>query len=641
MERRTDMKRLLAILLLCSMVLTLLPGVGFAEGECSCESACTAEVKDPDCPVCSAEGATPEACGKSVPAEQNAGDGEGNPVTTYTVRYDSGPYGQNHSTNTEDTKQTGVPLTLRGELFQHKDCTHYQIGWCTSPEGDRVDYACSGEYTADESVTLYPAWKAYASISIPYSIVIEQGGEVAPEGLTFFLNYFSSGGGNGVYFDPGTVTTAGKGTYSGTLILRGEPGTLSHCLQAGLFLSFSSSSSDEGWSFSDAAYYIKGAPAADSTDDNPRYDWTLYRASFIDYDYTATDEIASVMTFVNTYTKNYTESTVTYLPGADGSGSIPADTKTPHVPLILSGQAFTREGYRQTGWATEENGPLAYSMYGTYTDEADITLYPYWERVYTVSIPLSLQVKLGGELEPGETEFSFQFRGQNDGVLACPVYFSGGSLTTKGSGSYPGALVAQESENNFAQISDGFYLRQRIGDDPRWEYDDTVYYIRVYPKAVAYAAAAQEADYIYEIHPAVWSGDSYIPLDETVDAITFVNTYTENAKRYTVTVTDDGGGTGAASPSSAKAGETVKLTATAKSGYVFKKWEIVSGDITIRDGSFTMPEGDVTVKAIFAKSGKLDNVPKTGDDTLSPVLPLLLSAALAGAAWYRKKKQEE
>lgn len=77
-------RRLLSILLLCSMVLTTLPATAFAEeGQeapiqetpvCSCETACTEEGMNADCPVCGAEGAAPEACEKYVPATEAAED---------------------------------------------------------------------------------------------------------------------------------------------------------------------------------------------------------------------------------------------------------------------------------------------------------------------------------------------------------------------------------------------------------------------------------------------------------------------------------------------------------------------------------------------------------------------------------------
>ena len=61
-------KRLLSILLVLIMALSVLPTAAFAEdgGEnlpaCTCETACTAEEMNIDCPVCGAEGAQPENC---------------------------------------------------------------------------------------------------------------------------------------------------------------------------------------------------------------------------------------------------------------------------------------------------------------------------------------------------------------------------------------------------------------------------------------------------------------------------------------------------------------------------------------------------------------------------------------------------
>lgn len=61
-------KRLLSILLMCCMVLTLLPTAAFAEGNteespvCTCETACTVESMNADCPACGAEDALPEDC---------------------------------------------------------------------------------------------------------------------------------------------------------------------------------------------------------------------------------------------------------------------------------------------------------------------------------------------------------------------------------------------------------------------------------------------------------------------------------------------------------------------------------------------------------------------------------------------------
>ena len=71
---------------------------------------------------------------------------------------------------------------------------------------------------------------------------------------------------------------------------------------------------------------------------------------------------------------------------------------------------------------------------------------------------------------------------------------------------------------------------------------------------------------------------------------------------YSVKVSTDGNGTAMADKTSAAAGTVVTLTATPKSGYTFKQWQVVTGVVTIKDNKFTMPAGNVEVKAIFEKN---------------------------------------
>ena len=72
-------------------------------------------------------------------------------------------------------------------------------------------------------------------------------------------------------------------------------------------------------------------------------------------------------------------------------------------------------------------------------------------------------------------------------------------------------------------------------------------------------------------------------------------------KTYAVTVTTDGNGTASADPSTTVAGAGINLSAAPNTGYHFKEWQVVSGGVTIENDRFTMPDGDVEVKAIFEK----------------------------------------
>ena len=93
-----------------------------------------------------------------------------------------------------------------------------------------------------------------------------------------------------------------------------------------------------------------------------------------------------------------------------------------------------------------------------------------------------------------------------------------------------------------------------------------------------------------------------------------VYTFTANGNRtltakfekvYNVTVNSAAGGTATADKTTAAAGETVSLTATPNNGYRFTGWtfsdNIIGADAFSKTTSFTMPDGDVTATANFAK----------------------------------------
>ena len=83
-------KRLFSILLALCMVLCLVPITAFAEENtegkplvCTCETACTAEAMNAECPVCGADGALAENCGKYAAEESGqAGAPDNAPAIT-------------------------------------------------------------------------------------------------------------------------------------------------------------------------------------------------------------------------------------------------------------------------------------------------------------------------------------------------------------------------------------------------------------------------------------------------------------------------------------------------------------------------------------------------------------------------------
>ena len=78
--------------------------------------------------------------------------------------------------------------------------------------------------------------------------------------------------------------------------------------------------------------------------------------------------------------------TVSYKKGSNGTGTNTSDTKNYGATLTLKGAIFTRTGYTQTGWSTTDGGAKAYNLSGSYTANANATLYPFWTiDTYTVS----------------------------------------------------------------------------------------------------------------------------------------------------------------------------------------------------------------------------------------------------------------
>lgn len=86
-------------------------------------------------------------------------------------------------------------------------------------------------------------------------------------------------------------------------------------------------------------------------------------------------------------------------------------------------------------------------------------------------------------------------------------------------------------------------------------------------------------------------------------------------------------------------GTTILLTATPDKGFLFKEWQVVSGNVTIRENTFVMPAGDVVIKAVFERPAP---PPQTGDNAHPGWWLFTACAALAGlgaaAAHGRKRR---
>ena len=96
---------------------------------------------------------------------------------------------------------------------------------------------------------------------------------------------------------------------------------------------------------------------------------------------------------------------------------------------------------------------------------------------------------------------------------------------------------------------------------------------------------------------------------------------------YTITVTTEGGGTASASHAKAVVGTEITLTATPNEGYHFKEWQVMSGNVTIKDDKFTMPDSNVEIKAIFE-----EDAPPAPTDPAKPSISVTGTYTYNGSA---------
>lgn len=131
--------------------------------------------------------------------------------------------------------------------------------------------------------------------------------------------------------------------------------------------------------------------------------------------------------------------------------------------------------------------------------------------------------------------------------------------------------------------------------------------------------------------------------------------------QYAVNVSATEGGSASASAERAAKGSKVTLTATANKGYHFKEWNVLKGNVSIENNAFEMPDGSVSIQAVFEKDAVEPTTPTTPakpatdtkpsttptgvtstPSTGSSVLGMAVAAAvalIAGAAILLKKKQ--
>ena len=317
------------------------------------------------------------------------------------------------------------------------------------------------------------------------------------------------------------------------------------------------------------AIFEKDAPPAPTDPAKPSisvtgsytYDGSEKAANVTGYDAAAMDITGNTGTDAGDYTVSVTSKTGKWAGGS--TGAVTADWKigkaTQEAPVGLNGVAPTEEG-GSDGKITGVDARMEYRMAA--------------EGMYTACSGTEIENLSAGHYFVRYAEDNNHFAspdtavtvGDGEPLTDCKITFNAGG----GSGSMDSVTV--KAGANYILPACGF-TAPTDQQFKAWEISGTEYKV----------------------------GDSYTVLGDTEIKALWENSVI-TPTTYTVTVSNDGNGTGTATPFTAAVGTEITLTATPDKGYHFKEWRVVSpAGLVITNNKFTMPDGNVEVKAIFEK----------------------------------------
>lgn len=306
-------------------------------------------------------------------------------INTYSVTYNANggtgaPASQTKTYNVNLTLATGKP-TRTGYTFQ---------GWGTSAGATTVAYNPGSTYTGNTALALYAIWKidqydvvynanggtgAPAAVKKTYGQDLKLSGTIPTRDGYDFKGWATSASGavayaaNGTYKNNSAVTLYAvwaKKTYSITVYAStGANGSAyTYTKEHGVNFTIPSTSAPTGHYL--AGYGVPGATSTvkyhvgDVYKDNAHL--TLY-------------PIFKKLTYAVNYNAN------------GGSNAPTSQIKTYGENLVLQTTVPVRTGYDFLGWATSANGPVAYSVGGTYSKNEAVTLYAVFKKkTFTVTI---------------------------------------------------------------------------------------------------------------------------------------------------------------------------------------------------------------------------------------------------------------
>ena len=309
-------------------------------------------------------------------------------VTTYTITFD-------FNTGSDATQLTkvvvgGDSITLHGfsaaqlpSTYKANGKTYNFVGWAKTQNGPALNEDQYGIATKNE--TFYAQWKEQQTYLITYmtghdavySVELVEEGDYAKgpavnpskEGYAFAGWYTEENCQNLYNLNDKVILTQSYVLYA--------KWDLAHYK-----ITYNLS---EGWTNS------ADNPESYTVEDNVLFKAPKYKNDSLEfdswfYDGTFTNKAEQIAPGSRTgnlslyYKWNVRTYTIWLSAGVDGYNIVEPVIKRYGEPITLPGASFEYPGYEQKGWATTDGGAKVYELLGTYTDNAEVELFPYWEK---------------------------------------------------------------------------------------------------------------------------------------------------------------------------------------------------------------------------------------------------------------------
>ena len=519
--------------------------------ECTCETLCTGDNINADCPVCGAEGAEPTDCkglealpatlSNALPATALATAPKNQVIYVGGVEVTSGGYWTTDSAgNVTQYNEEGKP----SNNYIHYDAGNNTLTLHNATIKEEVLYNTS-TYVAGAAIgVLNQDGAAELTITLEGTNTIAEVGK----GIFVLASSTSTGG--------ATLTITGGGSLNAS------------ASQTGIWVQSNSNN---------AALCVKNAEVT-ASDDGAFKNGVLVQAKE-GSDVSLTVNGGSLTASVNA------NIWFQFGSGASGSGTPTVTVSNNAIVRANGGIANNSSSPILYGTGGESTGGIVFdgntgTVYGSVTLQENITI----GEGESLTIPDNSSLDTNGNTVTVENggNLTGEVNRQQPPQITTPPQ---SQTVTAGS---PAAFSVTASAGEGEQLT---YQWQQKTTDSESKWKDI--------------SNATTASYTTEATTTSMNDYQYrcVVTANGVSVISAPATLTVNEPvTYAITVHASAGGTATADKTTAAEGETVTLTATPDSGYHFDGWSVVSGTVTIQNNQFTMPAENVEIQAVFDRN---------------------------------------